>query len=87
MRLSKAQVGAIIWLLRQLGHQDVPSVKVFYKLQDRVRQVTALPTVQMRTPTGKIFCRNRIPDLIRMVITPSSGLFSVIFDHRIAGLG
>ncbi|CDO75374.1 hypothetical protein BN946_scf184767.g9 [Trametes cinnabarina] len=66
MRLSKAQVGAIIWLLRQLGHHDVPSVKVFYKLQDRVRQVTALPTIQMHTLTGKIFCRNRIPDLIRM---------------------
>ncbi|OJT10831.1 hypothetical protein TRAPUB_12643 [Trametes pubescens] len=66
MRLSKAQVGAILWLLRQLGHQDAPSVKMFYTIQEHVRQVTVLPTVQMFTPTGKVFCRNRIPDLIRM---------------------
>lgn len=75
MRLSKTQVGAILWLLRQLGHQDAPSVKSFYAIQERVRQVAVLPTVQMFTPTGKVFCRNRIPDLIRMV---STNLFNSI---------
>lgn len=67
MRLSKTQLGAILWLLRQLGHSNVPSVKAFQAMQDRVRDVTALPTVETRTPTGKVFYRNRIPDLVRMV--------------------
>ncbi|KAL1940336.1 hypothetical protein VTO73DRAFT_8908 [Trametes versicolor] len=66
MRLSKTQLGAILWLLRQLGHSNVPSVKAFQAMQDRVRDVTALPTVETRTPTGKVFYRNRIPDLVRM---------------------
>lgn len=67
MRLSKGQLGAILWLLRQLGHLDVPSLKGFQKLQEDVRQATALPTLQKLTPTGKVFSRIRIPDLICMV--------------------
>lgn len=67
MRLSKAQIGAILWLLRQLGHSDAPSLKTFQASQNRVRDVTALATVSTRTPTGKVFYRNRISALIRMV--------------------
>ncbi|KAI0643901.1 hypothetical protein C8Q79DRAFT_914884, partial [Trametes meyenii] len=64
-RISITQLRGVLWLLRELGH-NVPSIKAFQSLQEHVRQIIHLPTIPKTTPTGKVFYRNCLPDLIQM---------------------
>ena len=59
LRLSDSQFEAILFVMKQVGGQNVPSLKTLRRLQQRLRSMS-VPTAKIQTGQGNIFHINDI---------------------------
>ena len=67
LRLSTDHLKLFIWALNELGVPDVPSLKRFRDMQDRLTKVTNVRTTLKKSPQGEPFYQNSVPDLLGLV--------------------
>lgn len=67
MPFSEAQKKALLHWARELGAQDVPSLKAVKQWQAHVEAVVGDPTKQVTTRSGNIFYINDVANTIAKV--------------------
>lgn len=60
LRLSEAQMRTIIFVLREAGVKNVPSLKTLHRVQEKLRKQVGYPTVRHVSPRGNVFYVNDI---------------------------
>ncbi|KAF8133543.1 hypothetical protein K438DRAFT_1998044 [Mycena galopus ATCC 62051] len=64
--VSESLMRTIIWILKQCGAKDVPSLDGLRKIQKELRSYCGVPTVSCTSVQGKNFCINDPKAIIRM---------------------
>ena len=67
MRISNSLMNVFLWVLRQTGAHDVPSLYHLRQVQTSLRKVSGVPTTQHKSPKGNIFSMNDPRTLVAMV--------------------
>jgi len=67
LRLSTDQLQFILWMLKDLGIKDVPSLKSLRSVQETLRKDIGIVTSPKVAPSGNIFYMNNVPSLIALV--------------------
>jgi hypothetical protein len=67
MRLSNALMNVFLWVLREAGARDVPSLYHLRQVQTSLRKSSGVPTVQHKSPKGNIYSMNDPCTLVAMV--------------------
>jgi hypothetical protein len=67
MRLSNALMNIFLWVLREAGARDVPSLYHLRQVQTSLRKSSGVPTVQHKSPKGNIYSMNDPCTLVAMV--------------------
>lgn len=68
-RFPVSQRRVILWLLKQCGTPDVPSLRAYQELDELLRKQCAVPTVRHKSDMRNIFYSNSIVELICKVST------------------
>ncbi|KAJ3517709.1 hypothetical protein NLJ89_g342 [Agrocybe chaxingu] len=66
MRLSNSLMNAFLWVLREAGARDVPSLYRLRQVQTSLRKSSGVPTVQHKSPKGNIYSMNDPRTLVAM---------------------
>ncbi|KAI0348850.1 hypothetical protein OH77DRAFT_1415907 [Trametes cingulata] len=64
MRTSRSQCRLLLWLLVQCGVTDVPLLKAYEELKQRLRKQVGISTTMHKSDLGNIFYSNSILSLI-----------------------
>ncbi|KAI0349300.1 hypothetical protein OH77DRAFT_1282580 [Trametes cingulata] len=64
MRISRSQRRLLLWLLEECGVKDVPSLKAYEELEQKLRKQVGVPTTMHKSDFGNIFYSNSICSLI-----------------------
>ena len=67
MRISNSIMNIFLWVLREAGAQDVPSLHHLRQVQTSLRKSSGVPTVQHKSPKGNIYSMNDPRTLVAMV--------------------
>ncbi|KAJ3560563.1 hypothetical protein NP233_g10753 [Leucocoprinus birnbaumii] len=93
LRISRAVMKVILWLLSECGVQDVPSYAGLRKMQESLREEAGVPTVSWKSPQGNNFSFNDptalvandwtnplvAPHIRRYPVIPKDGVVSEIW--------
>jgi len=60
-----------LWVLRESGARDVPSLYHLRQVQTSLRKSTGVPTIQRKSPKGNIYSMNDPRTLVAMVSNAS----------------
>lgn len=66
MRVSNSLMGVILWILREAGAHDVPSLYHLRQIQALLRKTAGVPTTQQKSPKGNIYSMNDPRTLVAM---------------------
>lgn len=78
MRISNSIMNVFLWILREGGAHDVPSLYHLRQVQASLRKSTGVPTTQHKSPKGNVFSMNDIRTLVAMVHHITAFMSSVI---------
>ena len=67
MRISNSIMNIFLWVLREAGARDVPSLHHLRQVQTSLRKSSGVPTVQHKSPKGNIYSMNDLHTLVAMV--------------------
>lgn len=67
LRIPNSLMNAFLWVLREGGARDVPSLYHFRKVQTTLRKSSGVPTIQHKSPKGNIYSMNDPRILVAMV--------------------
>jgi len=81
MRLSNSLMNIFLWVLREAGARDVPSLYHLRQVQTSLRKSSGVPTVQHKSPKGNIYSMNDPRTLVAMVRDTT-----VFILHEITGI-
>jgi len=69
LRVSNSLMNVFLWILREAGARDVPSMYGFRQMQTSIRRLCGVPTLQIKSPKGNIYSINDPRTLVAMVST------------------
>ncbi|KAF7316136.1 hypothetical protein MIND_00131700 [Mycena indigotica] len=58
LRVSKSLMRVILWIMRETGAQDVPSLEGLNRVQKEIRVESGIPTLPCLSPLGNVFFMN-----------------------------
>ncbi len=64
MRMSLSQRRLLLWLLRECGVKDVPSLRAYHELEQQLRRQVGVPTSLHKSDLGNLFYSNSILALV-----------------------
>src|SRR5437879_11348005 len=67
MRISNSLMNVFLWILREGGARDVPSLYHLRQVQASLRKSTGVPTTQHKSPKGNVYSMNDPRTLVAMV--------------------
>jgi hypothetical protein len=67
MRISNSLMNMILWVLREAGAREVPSLYHLRKIQTSLRKASGVPTTNHKSPKGNIYSMNDPRTLVAMV--------------------
>ena len=67
MRISNSLMNVFLWILREGGARNVPSLYHLRKVQASLRKSTGVPTTQPKSPKGNVYSMNDPRTLVAMV--------------------
>jgi hypothetical protein len=67
LRVSNSLMNVFIWILREAGVRDVPSLYRLRQVQSALRKSCGVPTMQHKSPQGNIYSMNDVRTLVAMV--------------------
>ena len=67
MRISDSLMRVFLWILREGGARDVPSLYHLRQVQASLRKSGGIPTTQYKSPKGNVYCINDPRTLVAMV--------------------
>ena len=67
MRISNSLMNVFLWILREGGARDVPSLYHLRQVQASLRKATGVPTTQHKSPKGNVYSMNDPRTLVAMV--------------------
>jgi len=67
MRISNSLMNIFLWILREGGARDVPSLYHLRQVQASLRKLSGVPTMQHKSPKGNIYSMNDPRTLVAMV--------------------
>ncbi|KAH9922150.1 hypothetical protein B0H21DRAFT_701557 [Amylocystis lapponica] len=66
LRLSTDHIKFVLWILRELRVDGVPSFKAFRKMQAKSSTLTNIQTHLHWSPIGNVFYQNSVPNLLAL---------------------
>jgi len=72
MRISNSLMNVFLWILREGGARDVPSLYHLRQVQASLRKATGVPTTQHKSPKGNVYSMNDPRTLVAMVRNTTS---------------
>jgi hypothetical protein len=67
MRVSNSLMNVFLWVLREGGACNVPSLYHLRQVQASLRKSTGVPTTQHKSPKGNVYSMNDPRTLVAMV--------------------
>ena len=67
MRISNRLMNIFLWILREGGAHDVPTLYHLRQVQASLRKSTGVPTTQHQSPKGNVYSMNDPRTLVAMV--------------------
>lgn len=67
LRISNSLMNVFLWILREGGARDVPSLNHLRQVQASLRKSTGVPTTQHKSPKGNVYSMNDLRTLVAMV--------------------
>ena len=67
LRLSNAQMNAVMFVMREAGVVNVPSVKTLRRIQQKLRDRIAIPSIRKSSILGNVFYVNDICEQVARV--------------------
>jgi hypothetical protein len=67
MRVSNSLMNVFLWVLREAGSHNVPSLYRLRQVQISIRKSCGVPTTQKKSPKGNIYSMNDPRTLVAMV--------------------
>ncbi len=67
LRIPNSLMNAFLWILREGGARDVPSLYHLRQVQANLRRSSGVPTIQAKSPKGNIYSMNDPRMLVAMV--------------------
>jgi hypothetical protein len=67
LRLSSSQLKMVLWVMRECGASDVPSLKSFHAMQKHICSLCGVKTTASTSDLGNLFHATDIRDLIAKV--------------------
>ncbi|KAF7315983.1 hypothetical protein MIND_00115300 [Mycena indigotica] len=58
LRVSKSLMRVILWIMRETGAQDIPSLEGLNRVQKEIRAESGIPTLPCLSPLGNVFFMN-----------------------------
>ncbi|KAF7303394.1 hypothetical protein MIND_00567600 [Mycena indigotica] len=58
LRVSKSLMRVILWIMREMGAHDVPSLEGLNRVQKEIRAESGIPTLPCLSPLGNVFFMN-----------------------------
>ena len=88
-RCSTDQLKFIMWMLKRLGVQAVPSLSTYHKFVDEMRSLAMIETTKKVSPLGNVFYQNPVKHLIAMVflLLISQQPVTPLINTNYSGLG
>ncbi|KIJ47128.1 hypothetical protein M422DRAFT_249438 [Sphaerobolus stellatus SS14] len=60
MRLSDTQMEAVLWVMKESGSRNVPSLDTLRRVQGKLQKVTGIPTTKFKSSQGNVFYVNNV---------------------------
>lgn len=73
LRVSNSLMNVFLWILREAGVRDVPSLNHLRKVQTSLRKSSGVPTMQQKSPKGNVYSMNDLCTLVAMVSLTTFG--------------
>ena len=67
IRISNGLMNIFLWILREGGAHDVPTLYHLCQVQASLRKSTGVPTTQHQSPKGNVYSMNDPRTLVAMV--------------------
>ncbi len=67
-RISNSLMNVFLWILRETGAHNVPTLHHLRQVQAALRKSSGVPTTQHKSPKGNVFSMNDPRTLVAMVI-------------------